>query len=51
MFGLESYCTNVLHHNYMEMNELSGSDLIREEMEKNGGDDSDKQLDIYLYQS
>ena len=51
VFGLESYCTNVLHHNYMEMNELSGSDLIREEMEKNGGDDSDKQLDIYLYQS
>ena len=50
LFGLQLYCSQVLGHSFMEINELSGYDILKEEIEKDNTFTT-KQLDVYLYQS
>lgn len=48
LFGLESYCSSVLHHSFIEIDELTGYDKVKDAIESL---DETNQLDVYLYQS
>lgn len=48
---MEQYCTETLNHAYMEIDELSGYDRLKEEIESKSSEYESKQIDVYLYQS
>ena len=51
LFGLESYCVQTLNHSYIEVDELSGYDCLKDLLEAPSSAFESQQLDIYLYQS
>lgn len=50
-FELGLYCSMTLHHEFLEIDELTGYDQVKEEIEREKGKYETKQLDVYLYQS
>lgn len=51
LFGFGSYCSQTLKIPFLEVNELTGYELVRKEVEHQMEAKEDRRLVVYLYQS